>query len=135
MRDVLVNRGVAESTVGVAELLTSEVVTNAILHAGSPPELAIRVSTRRIRVEVYDASLAVPVRCNPEPLVPYGRGMAVVDGLAADWGVDHLPRGKRVWFELPFAAAPLPSWAVTGNRVTWGRSLSKAAAPSGPPPG
>ncbi len=104
-------RHVAQPVVETVELLTSEVVTNAILHTGSAPELVVRVVEARVRVEVHDTSSAVPVVLEPDPYEQGGRGMRIVDGLARAWGVEHVPTGKRVWFEVPFSAAPLPAWA------------------------
>jgi len=110
VRDVLTSRHGSEHLVDTAELLTSEIVTNAIIHAASGPELVVRISGGRVRVEVQDISPAVPVRQFAGPLSPSGRGMAIVDELARDWGVEHVPQGKRVWFELPFTTSPRPFW-------------------------
>jgi anti-sigma regulatory factor (Ser/Thr protein kinase) len=105
------SRQVAEPVVETVELLTSEVVTNAILHTDSSPEVVVRVADEQVRVEVHDGSSAVPVVKRPKPFDPTGRGMTIVDRLARAWGVEHIPAGKRVWFEVPFSAAPLPRWA------------------------
>lgn len=86
--------------VETVELLTSEVVTNAIVHAGSAPELVVRVRRDRVRVEVNDKSPAVPVVRVVDPAAVSGRGMVIVEELAGAWGVEHIPRGKRVWFEV-----------------------------------
>ena len=107
------SRRVAQPVVDTVELLTSEVVTNAILHAASAPELVVRLADARVRVEVHDASPAVPVLHEPDPYDASGRGMTIVDRLARAWGVEHVPEGKRVWFEVTFRAAPLPAWART----------------------
>jgi len=107
------SRRVAQPVVDTVALLTSEIVTNAILHAESAPELVVRLTDARIRVEVHDASPAVPVVQEPDPYDPSGRGMAIVDRLARSWGVEHVPEGKRVWFEVPFGTAPSPAWART----------------------
>lgn len=90
-----------DDVVAVAELLTSELVTNVLLHAESPAELAVRLRPAAIRVEVIDESPASPV---PRPLdeeSSSGRGMVIVDALSSEWGVELVPDdGKRVWFEL-----------------------------------
>lgn len=110
-------RHVNQKAVETVELLTSEVVTNALVHARSVgvdpdegPDLVVRISRGFVRVEVHDVSPEVPVRHNPGPLDPSGRGMWIVDELSRDWGVDHLPRGKRVWFEVAFRISPLAAW-------------------------
>lgn len=95
------------------ELLTSEVVTNAIVHADAAPSLVVRLTQGRVRVEVHDHHAGVPVRRRPDPLAVSGRGMEIVDRLAREWGVEHVPNGKRVWFEVPFTAPSLPDWVKT----------------------
>ncbi len=114
VRDVLTHRNISEQSVETVELLASEVVTNALIHAGSRtrhgPDLTLRVGRGVVRVEVYDRSPAVPVRLQPAPLEPSGRGMWIVDGLARDWGIDHLPTGKRVWFEVAVRHSPVSAW-------------------------
>jgi anti-sigma regulatory factor (Ser/Thr protein kinase) len=100
VRDVLSSRRVVDDVVETVELLTSEVVTNAIVHAGSAPELVVRVRRDRVRVEVNDKSPAVPVVRVVDPAAVSGRGMVIVEELAGAWGVEHIPRGKRVWFEV-----------------------------------
>ena len=91
-------------------LLTSEVVTNAIVHAGAAPCLVVRLTRGRVRVEVLDQHADVPVRRHPGPMAVGGRGMEIVDQLARDWGVEHVRNGKRVWFEVPFSQPSLPDW-------------------------
>lgn len=84
----------------VAELLTSELVTNAVLHGTGHIQLRVAHEHTELRVEVRDDSPRRPV---PRPLRPYshdGRGLALVETLSSGWGVaDELP-GKTVWFEL-----------------------------------
>ena len=46
-----------------------------------------------------------------DPYSPSGRGMAIVDELAGDWGVEHIPEGKRVWFEVPLTTLQRVSWS------------------------
>jgi anti-sigma regulatory factor (Ser/Thr protein kinase) len=112
---VLTNRDASPLVVETAELLTSEVVTNAIVHAASGPDLVVRIARSRVRVEVQDTSPSVPARQYAGPLSTSGRGMAIVDDLAKDWGVEHVPEGKRVWFELAFSTSPRPFWRRGGG--------------------
>ena len=83
-----------------ATLLVSELVTNAILHARCGPELVVRLHRRRLRVEVHDTSPVAPARKHYGALAGTGRGIGLVDELAADWGATPEPDGKSVWFEL-----------------------------------
>ena len=101
VRDVLKTRQVADGVVTTVELLTSEVVTNAIVHARSGPQLAVEVEEKVVRVAVRDVSPDLPVRRRGKPDDVSGRGVVIVDELASAWGVDREHNGgKRVWFEV-----------------------------------
>ncbi|MGI5143497.1 ATP-binding SpoIIE family protein phosphatase [Streptomyces sp. CA-106110] len=87
------------------ELMTSEVVTNALVHADSDVDLRVKQYEDRVRVEVRDSDPTPPV---PEPIVlsnqpgsesEHGRGLIIVDGLASEWGNTPSGRGKTIWFE------------------------------------
>lgn len=85
----------------VIELLTGEVVANAVVHG---PEhgrvrVAVRIDDRGVLVSVTDDSPADPVVRHPEPTAVSGRGMALVEALSRTWGVDHHDDGRKtVWF-------------------------------------
>jgi anti-sigma regulatory factor (Ser/Thr protein kinase) len=81
-------------------LCLSEVVTNAVLHAGPPIEVLGDVVDAKVRVEVSDGSTAAPVQRQPAPSSPTGRGLNLLDNLASDWGVEITSSGKTVWFEI-----------------------------------
>jgi anti-sigma regulatory factor (Ser/Thr protein kinase) len=100
VRRVLGEHGVNEKVTGVVELLTSEVVTNALLHARSASSLCVRVWPTVIRVEVEDPSSLLPIPRQAGLDAVSGRGLAIVSALAQTWGVEPGPRGKRVWFEV-----------------------------------
>ncbi len=101
VRDVLKTRRVDDGVVSTVELLTSEVVTNAILHARSGPQLAVELHADRVRVAVRDFSPELPVRRLGHPDDLSGRGVVIVEELASAWGVDLERSGaKRVWFEV-----------------------------------
>jgi anti-sigma regulatory factor (Ser/Thr protein kinase) len=86
--------------VEIAELLVSELVANAVAHAHSAPVMRIDVTGDAVRVAVQDASPG-PVEVRDAPLdAPNGRGLLLVDSLAASWGWAPTPEGKRVWFTL-----------------------------------
>ncbi|RSS78962.1 ATP-binding protein [Streptomyces sp. WAC06614] len=90
-------RDVAE----VAELLITELVTNALVHTDLGAEVSATLDSGRLRVEVRDHTAR-----KPRPYVPtaddgtHGRGLFLVEELADAWGVDPLGGGKVVWFEL-----------------------------------
>ena len=85
-------------------LLVSELVTNAILHARSPIDLALRLSLRTLRVEVRDGSRVAPEQLEPDDGTLAGRGLTLVDFCAERWGVEPTEEGKAVWFELSATA-------------------------------
>ncbi len=101
VRDVLKTRRVADGVVSTVELLTSEVVTNAIVHARSGPQLAVEVNDDHVRVAVRDLSPDLPVRRLGRLDDVSGRGVVIVEELASAWGVERERDGaKRVWFEV-----------------------------------
>ena len=101
VRDVLMSRQVSDGVVDTVELLTSEVVTNAIVHARSGPQLAVEVDDDVVRVAVRDLSPELPVRRLGQVDDVSGRGVVIVEELASAWGVDRERDGaKRVWFEV-----------------------------------
>lgn len=82
------------------ELLVSELATNAVVHAGTPMRVSVVRDGPAIRVEVRDDDPTLPAQREPDPMAPGGRGMLLVELIAARWGVNHNDRGKTVWFEL-----------------------------------
>lgn len=81
-------------------LMVSELVTNALLHAGEGAELTLMLSASRLRAEVRDCSPSIPVVRNFSDTATTGRGMVIVDALAKEWGTFAAGEGKVVWFEL-----------------------------------
>ncbi len=90
----------------VAALLVTELVTNALLHARSGPEVTARLDGGRLRVEVTDDSPTPPVRHRRSPRTGTGLGMILVDELASAWGAEPAGTGKVVWFELEAGSDP-----------------------------
>lgn len=90
----------------VAELLTSELVTNALVHTEHGAVVTATVEPDQLRVEVRDF---VPGLDAPrEPVADdgtHGRGLILVEALADSWGVENHDVGKVVWFELNGGAA------------------------------
>lgn len=81
-------------------LLLSELVTNAIVHAHAAPDVTVRLLTDRVHVEVGDAS---PESVQADPAddgSTSGRGLALVEALASDWGSVTVSGGKIVWFDV-----------------------------------
>ncbi|WP_369035028.1 ATP-binding protein [Streptomyces adonidis] len=83
----------------VAELLVSELVTNAVLHAASRFRLTLTAAHGILRCEVTDTGRRTP-RVRHAGAAESGRGMFLVDALARRWGCHQEGPGKTVWFEL-----------------------------------
>ncbi|MGW0484245.1 SpoIIE family protein phosphatase [Nonomuraea sp. NPDC003214] len=107
-----------------AVLLTSELVTNAVVHAGTGIELTCRLDADaapaklEIEVDDHDPGRAILAERPPsEPMSTHGRGLALAGMLADAWGVTYTRTAKRVWVRMEFAGA------------------SDSPAPAPPPPG
>ena len=93
-----------DAVADAARLLISELVINAVLHAGTESELVLRSRPGQLRVEVSDGSSAMPVRRPYSPTAPSGRGLLILEDLADSWGIDVGDGSKTVWFELAVPA-------------------------------
>lgn len=82
------------------ELLVSELVTNAIVHAHSAPRVEVALTREVIRVTVHDDDPTLPSARVPDLDRPGGRGLHLVGSLASRWGASPSDGGKVVWFEL-----------------------------------
>lgn len=98
-----------------AELVTTELVANAVTHTKGPAALRLQWTDGTLRIEVWDADPTPPRPPAPPardtPLREAGRGLALVRGCADGWGWYHLDHawladgeGKFVWCELAEAA-------------------------------
>ena len=96
--------------VDTAALLVSELVTNALLHAGSELEVRVARDPEHVQVIVLDRSSRRPVRRRHGLGAGTGRGLGLVDVLADGWGTADGVDGwaKGVWFLLPSDADRLP---------------------------
>jgi anti-sigma regulatory factor (Ser/Thr protein kinase) len=83
-----------------AALLITELVTNAITHAGGPIGVSAAWLDGTLRVEVHDFESAPPVVRHPSILEESGRGLCLVADIADRWGIRPESHGKTVWFEL-----------------------------------
>jgi PAS domain S-box-containing protein len=94
-----------EDTRDAAQLAISEIVTNALVHAGPPLRLRILLADQALRVELSDGNPRLPLHQDFGPTAPTGRGLLLVEELVTRWGSHPLPDGKVVWFEINDAEA------------------------------
>ncbi|WP_411072945.1 SpoIIE family protein phosphatase [Streptomyces sp. cmx-4-25] len=111
VRDTLQGWGHPE-LVDDAVVLTSELVTNAVIHAGTAADVLCLRSDDSIRVEVSDRypEREIPVqsgRTLASPDRENGRGLLLCAALAHRWGVDYSPTRKHVWFHLDLPQRPV----------------------------
>ena len=101
-------RDLPAEVTGCAALLTSELVTNAVLHAATPLCVTLHILPDRIRVDVADGNPSFPSIKEYGKEAATGRGLTLFNTLASNWGVQAVEDGKIVWFELPveFPVAP-----------------------------
>lgn len=91
---------VSEDTMFRAQLLATELVTNAVRHAGSPVELTVALGEGRVRIQARDGSPATPASPPAESETRH-RGLFLVEDLSEDWGVEvEGHTGKVVWCEV-----------------------------------
>ncbi|MEU8262103.1 SpoIIE family protein phosphatase [Micromonospora sp. NPDC048999] len=92
---------VPEGLIGAAVLCTSELTTNALLHAGTAARVEIDLSAERLLVSVADSGTRGQVtRAQTDPLSSRGRGLGLIEELSDAWGTDPTVRGSTVWFEI-----------------------------------
>ncbi len=99
-----------DDLVSDAVLLTSELVTNAVVHAGTGIQVVCRLDRASVEVSVLDRH---PARMIPDPPSgsarsdrPSGRGLLLPGALSSSWGVAYGPAAKVVWFRLALRARP-----------------------------
>lgn len=99
----------------VATLLVSELVSNALLHAGTDLDVQMHRLDGRLRVEVHDRSPRLPERKYYSTASVTGRGLVFVAELSESWGAEPTDDGgKAVWFELDEGAVPPPAPVARG---------------------
>jgi anti-sigma regulatory factor (Ser/Thr protein kinase) len=90
-----------------AELVVSELVTNAVTHAGSELEVIAALDGEDLNIYVRDRGRSLPQlpasRLRPVPRRPGGLGLMLVEELASAWGTTFGAHGKTVWARLRLA--------------------------------
>jgi anti-sigma regulatory factor (Ser/Thr protein kinase) len=81
-------------------VVVSELVTNAIRHGGGCVGVDLQARETDVVVSVADGSSVLPRRRHPASGESNGRGILLIETLAASWGVTEHHGGKRVWARL-----------------------------------
>ncbi|MBN3932061.1 ATP-binding protein [Streptomyces verrucosisporus] len=108
-----------------AQLCVSELVANVIRHVGTgtPVTLAVSMNRTRLRIELTDPDIrALPTLLSPSGEQETGRGLALLDALAAGWGVILREEAKVTWCELE-TDLTAPNGHSGGKRVTRAEAL------------
>ncbi|MFF6885446.1 ATP-binding protein [Streptomyces sp. NPDC012421] len=114
----------ASETVDTAELVVSELVTNAVRYAGHQPiDVVAQLSGAVLRVEVSDASSTMPTPALPDEDCEGGRGLFLVGVLADRCGTAATDTGKCCWAEIDVTGAP-PTGAASVLSVPKQRSCT-----------
>jgi serine phosphatase RsbU (regulator of sigma subunit)/anti-sigma regulatory factor (Ser/Thr protein kinase) len=125
VRAVLAEAGLTD-LMDEALLLTTELSTNGVLHAGTDIDVEMVAGGDTLTVTVTDFStdittVATPLMPGPE-IPERGRGLLLVDHFAVAWGITHHASGKGVWFRLgrepigdEFTTAPYLARTTDGN--------------------
>jgi anti-sigma regulatory factor (Ser/Thr protein kinase) len=102
-------------------LITTELVTNAILHGQPPIRLRLRRTARELAIEVDDAASAMPRKLHAGPDDLHGRGLDIVAQLSSRWAARADGYGKTVWSTLRIrdpAAAPAISGGMAESEAS-----------------
>ncbi len=117
-----------------AMVITSELTTNAMLHARTGFEVVIRFDETGLRLEVHDGNPRLPRRKRHSESSATGRGIVLVESLATVAGAEQTPTGKVVWAVLtPMPGEPPVVGATAdkhGSNVTPLHDLPDPLAPS-----
>ncbi|MFE2516538.1 SpoIIE family protein phosphatase [Streptomyces mirabilis] len=117
VRDTLQGWGFSD-IVDDAVVLTSELVTNAVVHAGTSADVLCLRSDEGVRIEVADRypEREIPLQATAvnmgSPDREGGRGLQLCAALAGRWGVDYSPTHKQVWFHLDLPERPVGTRAA-----------------------
>jgi anti-sigma regulatory factor (Ser/Thr protein kinase) len=92
--------GGADQLIDDAAMITSELVTNSIRAGAQSIELLVDCTEDAFRIAVVDDADGEVVAGTPDALAPSGRGLRIIESLAARWGVDSHGTSKAVWADL-----------------------------------
>ncbi len=118
-------------------LLTSELVTNAVVHAGTEVQVTCRMTSSAVEVAVRDRhparALGVPPRVADDPAGrTSGRGLLLPSALATAWGVTYARTSKAVWFRIAFSDRPVGEILASDGPAAVALSAGSNGASSSP---
>jgi anti-anti-sigma regulatory factor/anti-sigma regulatory factor (Ser/Thr protein kinase) len=99
-----------------AQIVSSELVTNAVRHAGTVMDLTVSLRDRHLRVSVRDRTGRMARRQSPSESDDHGRGLLIVEAVASAWGSAPTPDGKVVWAAVRVPPPRAASEPVTAQR-------------------
>jgi signal transduction histidine kinase len=100
LAEVLDEHDGAGRVIADAEMIVSELLTNAVKAKCSSTEVRLSTSDHVVRIEVHDDAHGMPEVRHPDITEATGRGLLIVSTLSTDWGVEPSGDGKSVWAEL-----------------------------------
>jgi serine phosphatase RsbU (regulator of sigma subunit)/anti-sigma regulatory factor (Ser/Thr protein kinase) len=141
--DIAARSHEADRLVDDAVLLTSELVTNAVVHAGTALDVTCRIAAGELEIAVRDRH---PARTLPDipaaasTSAERGRGLLLPSALASSWGVTYARTAKAVWFRMSLArreaaddqAAPPAGAGLTPAGIASGAGVPDPAEPLSP---
>jgi anti-sigma regulatory factor (Ser/Thr protein kinase) len=114
-----------------AALVTTELVTNVLMHTESVPTLRILVLTDLVRIEVEDTCPVLPAAGILDPTATCGRGLVLIQQLTQRWGVTRVPgAGKAVWCELVGGSPATEALSVDQLLDLWGDDQDVSPGPA-----
>ena len=114
VRETLPTTAAFEDLVEAAQLVMSEAVTNAVVHAGTTIDVRVEFTGSGARLEVRDGSGHQPTPRDYAATAGTGRGLMLIDELTTSWGTLPHSDGKTVWFLLDLDSAEDGTVAVSG---------------------
>ena len=100
LRAVLERAGVRADTCDSVLLVAHELMVNGVEHGRTAVRLTVGWGVRDVRIDVHDGSSVPPVIQPMDPRAARGRGLQMVQGLAARWGWRLDGDGKTVWADV-----------------------------------